>query len=210
MPGRDASARPRLAISPRRGRGPRGRSSRPDREGGRAAALAALGAESAKPVRCNATLVAGPPTAVAADAERWAGARLRDVQAQGGRAGRRRPGRGRARGRGTTGAAASRRQRRLDAPGRGSPAHRDGATRNRARRAASGGPRGPRCRPQPDRDPDRGRREREQRRRRTPCHRAGCLPAGDGEARQGRRHHAGSRRSPGNCPCTSRARSTAP
>ena len=31
-----------------------------------------LGAESAKPVRCNATLVAGPPTAVAADAERWA------------------------------------------------------------------------------------------------------------------------------------------
>ena len=31
-----------------------------------------LGAESAKPVRCNATLVAGPPAAVAADAERWA------------------------------------------------------------------------------------------------------------------------------------------
>ena len=32
----------------------------------------ALGAESAAPVICNATLVAGPPTAVAADAERWA------------------------------------------------------------------------------------------------------------------------------------------
>jgi len=31
-----------------------------------------LGAESAKPVRCNATLVAGPPAAVAADAEQWA------------------------------------------------------------------------------------------------------------------------------------------
>ena len=31
-----------------------------------------LGAESAEPVRCNATLVAGPPAAVAADAERWA------------------------------------------------------------------------------------------------------------------------------------------
>lgn len=31
-----------------------------------------LGAESAGPVPCNATLVAGPPTAVAADAERWA------------------------------------------------------------------------------------------------------------------------------------------
>jgi L-alanine-DL-glutamate epimerase-like enolase superfamily enzyme len=31
-----------------------------------------LGAESAQPVPCNATLVAGPPAAVAADAERWA------------------------------------------------------------------------------------------------------------------------------------------
>jgi len=31
-----------------------------------------LGAEAAEPVRCNATLVAGPPAAVAADAERWA------------------------------------------------------------------------------------------------------------------------------------------
>src|SRR4051794_145210 len=31
-----------------------------------------LGAESAKPVLCNATLVAGPPVAVAVDAERWA------------------------------------------------------------------------------------------------------------------------------------------
>jgi o-succinylbenzoate synthase len=31
-----------------------------------------LGAESAEPVRCNATLAAGPPAAVAADAERWA------------------------------------------------------------------------------------------------------------------------------------------
>jgi o-succinylbenzoate synthase len=31
-----------------------------------------LGAESAQPVRCNATLVAGPPAAVATDAERWA------------------------------------------------------------------------------------------------------------------------------------------
>jgi L-alanine-DL-glutamate epimerase-like enolase superfamily enzyme len=31
-----------------------------------------LGAESAQPVRCNATLVAGPPAAVAADALRWA------------------------------------------------------------------------------------------------------------------------------------------
>jgi L-alanine-DL-glutamate epimerase-like enolase superfamily enzyme len=31
-----------------------------------------LGAESAQPVRCNATLVAGPPAAVAADAGRWA------------------------------------------------------------------------------------------------------------------------------------------
>jgi o-succinylbenzoate synthase len=30
-----------------------------------------LGAGSAEPVECNATLVAGPPTAVAADAERW-------------------------------------------------------------------------------------------------------------------------------------------
>jgi L-Ala-D/L-Glu epimerase len=32
----------------------------------------ALGARSADPVICNATLVAGPPSAVAADAERWA------------------------------------------------------------------------------------------------------------------------------------------
>jgi muconate cycloisomerase len=32
----------------------------------------ALGARSAAPVICNATLVAGPPSAVAADAERWA------------------------------------------------------------------------------------------------------------------------------------------
>jgi o-succinylbenzoate synthase len=32
----------------------------------------ALGARSVEPVRCNATLVAGPPNAVAADAERWA------------------------------------------------------------------------------------------------------------------------------------------
>ena len=32
-----------------------------------------LGAGSAVPVECNATLVAGPPTAVAADAERWLG-----------------------------------------------------------------------------------------------------------------------------------------
>jgi o-succinylbenzoate synthase len=31
-----------------------------------------LGADSAAPVICNATLVAGPPNAVAADAERWA------------------------------------------------------------------------------------------------------------------------------------------
>jgi muconate cycloisomerase len=31
-----------------------------------------LGAEACHPVSCNATLVAGPPTAVAADAERWA------------------------------------------------------------------------------------------------------------------------------------------
>jgi L-Ala-D/L-Glu epimerase len=31
-----------------------------------------LGARSFEPVRCNATLVAGPPAAVAADAERWA------------------------------------------------------------------------------------------------------------------------------------------
>jgi L-alanine-DL-glutamate epimerase-like enolase superfamily enzyme len=31
-----------------------------------------LGAESCRPVICNATLVAGPPAAVAADAERWA------------------------------------------------------------------------------------------------------------------------------------------
>jgi L-alanine-DL-glutamate epimerase-like enolase superfamily enzyme len=31
-----------------------------------------LGSESAGPVTCNATLVAGPPAAVAADAERWA------------------------------------------------------------------------------------------------------------------------------------------
>jgi L-alanine-DL-glutamate epimerase-like enolase superfamily enzyme len=31
-----------------------------------------LGAESAEPVLCNATLVAGPPVTVAADAERWA------------------------------------------------------------------------------------------------------------------------------------------
>lgn len=30
-----------------------------------------LGADSAEPVECNATLVAGPPAAVAADAERW-------------------------------------------------------------------------------------------------------------------------------------------
>ncbi|MGH2965167.1 MAG: mandelate racemase/muconate lactonizing enzyme family protein [Solirubrobacterales bacterium] len=30
-----------------------------------------LGAESAQPVECNATLVAGPPNAVASDAERW-------------------------------------------------------------------------------------------------------------------------------------------
>ncbi len=32
-----------------------------------------LGASSAEPVECNATLVAGPPIAVAADAERWLG-----------------------------------------------------------------------------------------------------------------------------------------
>jgi o-succinylbenzoate synthase len=32
----------------------------------------ALGAESAQPVPCNATLVAGPPATVAADAKRWA------------------------------------------------------------------------------------------------------------------------------------------
>lgn len=32
----------------------------------------ALGAAKAEPVTCNATLVAGPPAAVAADAERWA------------------------------------------------------------------------------------------------------------------------------------------
>ena len=32
-----------------------------------------LGATSAEPISCNATLVAGPPPAVAADAERWAG-----------------------------------------------------------------------------------------------------------------------------------------
>ena len=31
-----------------------------------------LGSESVRPVTCNATLVAGPPAAVAADAERWA------------------------------------------------------------------------------------------------------------------------------------------
>lgn len=31
-----------------------------------------LGAEACEPVTCNATLVAGPPAAVAADAERWA------------------------------------------------------------------------------------------------------------------------------------------
>src|SRR5215216_3001483 len=31
-----------------------------------------LGAESAQPVPCNATLVAGPPAVVAGDAERWA------------------------------------------------------------------------------------------------------------------------------------------
>jgi o-succinylbenzoate synthase len=31
-----------------------------------------LGGDAARPVRCNATLVAGPPTAVAADATRWA------------------------------------------------------------------------------------------------------------------------------------------
>jgi o-succinylbenzoate synthase len=31
-----------------------------------------LGADSVQPVRCNATLVAGPPATVAADAERWA------------------------------------------------------------------------------------------------------------------------------------------
>ena len=33
----------------------------------------ALGAASAEPITCNATLVAAPPAAVAADAERWAG-----------------------------------------------------------------------------------------------------------------------------------------
>jgi L-alanine-DL-glutamate epimerase-like enolase superfamily enzyme len=32
-----------------------------------------LGGEGCEPVTCNATLVAGPPAAVAADAERWAG-----------------------------------------------------------------------------------------------------------------------------------------
>jgi L-alanine-DL-glutamate epimerase-like enolase superfamily enzyme len=39
-----------------------------------------LGAESVEPVECNATLVAGPPQAVAADAERWLGRGFRTLK----------------------------------------------------------------------------------------------------------------------------------
>jgi o-succinylbenzoate synthase len=43
-----------------------------DLRGRRAAGDAALDEETSEPVQCNATLVAGEPAAVAADAERWA------------------------------------------------------------------------------------------------------------------------------------------
>jgi o-succinylbenzoate synthase len=39
-----------------------------------------LGARSVEPVECNATLVAGPPQAVAADAERWLGRGFRTLK----------------------------------------------------------------------------------------------------------------------------------
>jgi muconate cycloisomerase len=44
-----------------------------DLRGRRAASEAAFGGAAPEPVKCNATLVAGEPAAVAADAERWAG-----------------------------------------------------------------------------------------------------------------------------------------
>ena len=88
------------------------RSARPRGRGSRLAASSAP--RAAEPVRCNATLSAGEPVAVAAQAEAWAERGLRDLQAEGRRAGRRRAGGGGARrGRGR-GADQGRRQRGLD------------------------------------------------------------------------------------------------
>ena len=89
---------------------------------------------------------------------------------------------------GHAGAAPRGRQRRLDAAGRGAAADRDGTTRDRARRAAGGGPRGPR-RASATRPRSRSRPTRASTAPRTHAgHRARRLPARDGEARQGRRH----------------------
>ena len=95
-----------------------------------------LRGERAEPVRCNATLPAGEPSAVAAAAPRLGGARVRDVQAQArapaatsSRSGRARGGRARR-------AHPGRRQRRLRRRGGDRPAARAGAAGHRARGAA--------------------------------------------------------------------------
>ena len=74
-----------------------------------------LGAAAGEPVKCNATLTAANPAPLRAMAERWAGGRLRHLQAQGRAGGGRGSGRDRPRGRRTGRPHPGRRQR---APGR--------------------------------------------------------------------------------------------
>ena len=89
------------------------RAARPARDGGRRREGARAPAAS-EPVRCNATLVAGEPAAVADDALRWAAEGFSTFKLKLGRRRRRRPGAGGARGGRPRGADPGRRQR---APG---------------------------------------------------------------------------------------------
>ena len=134
-----------VAAAPRRRRRPLSRS-RCSTWPAKAAGLPLwrlLGRGAAEPVACNATLVGGPARPRSPRRRSAGRSAASHLQAEGRRAGRRRPGRGRARRRGPEA------RIRVDANGawrrrrRSLRLDRDGAPRDRARRAARGGPRGP-------------------------------------------------------------------
>ena len=177
------------------------------------AGMPAVAAARARVCRAGASATRpwspGRPTAVAAERRALGGARLRDLQAQG-----RECRATSARWRPCARPSGREARIRVDANGVWSPQEavlrltRDGAPRDRARRAARRGPRGAGRGAQPDRDPDRGRRERRDAGGRRGGRRARRLPAGDREARQGGRRRPGARDRRRGCPSTSRAPST--
>ncbi len=137
-----------------------------DLRGRRAAGEHPTPPASSRPVPCNATLVAGEPAQVAADAARWAADGFSTFKLKLGSRRRRRAGARGARGDRAGGAHPGRRERRLGRGDREADARRARGARHRAGGAASCDPGGDGRGGRGDLDPDRGRRERREPRRR--------------------------------------------